>query len=263
MLRVIHLLSPHAAGAERNWSIEEFIFSRRRNRLDGHRGTQLVYIYWNLRMLERAFVHSADMVDTWRASCCTARVGFPHPKLAWEPFSNWGSSSLGSFEGMHGDEIRAHDDADAEGDDEDEEDIAVDDQPVRDWDIPAHEALRPCPPGDQPARSVVTGDRIVCWFQAPFNDWFIGEVIPKVDMRKTMPVRAQFEDGPADLYLDRNLYGVTNGRDWALLQPLAAGPSGVTAVPDLANGADGGEEDDSESGDSVSDDDNDSGADGE
>ena len=49
-----------------------------------------------------------------------------------------------------------------------------------------------------------------------------------------MHVRAEFEDGPADLHLDRALYGVTNGREWALLQPLAADqPSGgrhATAV---------------------------------
>jgi len=51
----------------------------------------------------------------------------------------------------------------------------------------------------------------------PYNDWFIGTVT-KVDKRKLLPVHAVFEDREADLCLDSALYGVSGGREWALLQ---------------------------------------------
>ncbi|KAG8465793.1 hypothetical protein KFE25_005363 [Diacronema lutheri] len=55
LLCIIFSLAPSTAGAERNWSIQDFIVSKRRNRLTDARGTELVAIYWNLRALETAF----------------------------------------------------------------------------------------------------------------------------------------------------------------------------------------------------------------
>ena len=215
LLKVIHLIAPNAAGAERNWSIQDFIFSRRRNRLNGERGTRLVYIYWNLRMLERRLVREGDVVDEWRSACCTSRAGFPHPTIRWTPFSNWGSSMHGSFVGMHGDEMRG----DAAEEEEEEEEEEVDAEPPHDWEVPEHEALQHCPAADPEdmTSGVRVGDRVVAWFTTPYNDWFVGTVT-KVDKRRRLPVHAEFEDGEADLCLDRALYGVSRGREWALLQ---------------------------------------------
>mmetsp|Transcript_18278 Transcript_18278/g.53263 ORF Transcript_18278/g.53263 Transcript_18278/m.53263 type:complete len:101 (+) Transcript_18278:475-777(+) len=52
------------------------------------------------------------------------------------------------------------------------------------------------------------------WMDVP---GFIGTVT-KVDKRRRLPVHAVFDDGEADLCLDRDLYGVSGGREWALLQ---------------------------------------------
>ena len=42
------------ASAERNWSNQDFIVSKRRNRLAPPRAEKLVYIYYNQRSLDRA-----------------------------------------------------------------------------------------------------------------------------------------------------------------------------------------------------------------
>jgi hypothetical protein len=47
-------LPPSAASAERNWSTQDFIVSKRRNRLAPRRAEKLIYIYFNLRSLAQA-----------------------------------------------------------------------------------------------------------------------------------------------------------------------------------------------------------------
>lgn len=50
-LKLLSLLPPSAASAERNWSTQDFIASKRRNRLKARRAEKLIYIYFNLRSL--------------------------------------------------------------------------------------------------------------------------------------------------------------------------------------------------------------------
>jgi hypothetical protein len=52
-LQLLHL-KPSAASAERNWSTQDFIISKRRNRLASRRAEKLVYIYFNQRSLAQA-----------------------------------------------------------------------------------------------------------------------------------------------------------------------------------------------------------------
>uniref|UniRef100_A0A7S2NQZ8 HAT C-terminal dimerisation domain-containing protein n=1 Tax=Haptolina brevifila TaxID=156173 RepID=A0A7S2NQZ8_9EUKA len=47
-------LPPTSASAERNWSTQDFIVSKRRNRLAAARAEKLVYIYFNLRSIKHA-----------------------------------------------------------------------------------------------------------------------------------------------------------------------------------------------------------------
>lgn len=107
VLLIIFSLVPSAAAAERNWSVQDFIFSRRRNRLDGARGTQLVYIYFNTRSLARRVEQNEIRLAEWRerSNSLERNTEFPHhPKRDWAPFSNWEQSARGAFEGMHGDQ---------------------------------------------------------------------------------------------------------------------------------------------------------------
>lgn len=217
VLKTIFSLSPTAAGAERNWSIQDFIFSKRRNRLDGERGTRLVYVYWNLRALEaRKRSDKADL-SKWRADLQTTPRNFPHPTDTWTPFSNWSSSALGNFDGMHGDDrVDVIDDSDDEYDVEQDD---VDETPALDWSKAGTARLRPCPSGDAAAvtGALRPGDKIVVWFGAPYFAWYEGK-ITRLDRRCALPVTALFDDGEAEIALDPGLYGVTGGREWAILE---------------------------------------------
>ena len=234
ILRLIHSLSPSSAGAERNWSIQDFIFSRRRNRLDGRRGTQLVAIYWNLRALARKLGGQCPDVNAWRARCAEPHAGFPHPTRGWLPFSNWTESADDlQFTGMHGDEY-----GDEDAGDEDDEDV-VDDQPASDWTGAGTRIIRPCPGStvDEVNLALQRGPcDIVCWFGAPYNEWYVGKV-DGVDRRRQLPVLATFEDGPAHLLLDPAVYGVHGQREWALLEPLPdqGGPSNASGMQPRGN----------------------------
>ena len=110
---------------------------------------------------------------------------------------------------MHGDGNGIVDDtsSDEEGDEE-----------APDWEEAATTTPRPMPcriPHD-----LRRGDRIVVYFSKPHSAWYVG-VIDKVDNRcKNLPVFATFEDGPSRLCLDADMYGVTGGKQWALLEPI-------------------------------------------
>jgi hypothetical protein len=120
LLCIIFSLAPSSAGAERNWSIQDFIVSKRRNRLTDARGTKLVAIYWNLRTLETAFKaaevgcqRKVGIGHYSRRSRITEHPAFLHlDPDTWEQFTNWRSSVGNEFEGMHGDDNGRVDDDD-------------------------------------------------------------------------------------------------------------------------------------------------------
>jgi hypothetical protein len=226
VLKTVFSFAPTAAGAERNWSVQEFIFSKRRNRLAGERGTDLVFVYWNLRALAAQAAAATTEMLGWRESLQTALPSFPHPTRSWAPFSNWRDSSLGSFDGMHGDEqVGGTDDSEEEEGEEDE----MDDSPAPDWSQAATVQLRPCPTGDSAATvaaSIARGDKVVVCFGAPYSAWYVGTVV-RIDWRYELPVFAVFEDGEAATAGDPALYGVMGGREWALLQPVELAAPGA------------------------------------
>jgi hypothetical protein len=99
----------------------------------------------------------------------------------------------------------------------------MDDSPALDWSEAATARLRPCPAGDTAASvaaSIAQGDKIVVWFGAPYSAWYVGTVV-RIDRRYELPVFAVFEDGEAGIAVNPALYGVTGGREWALLQRTA------------------------------------------
>ena len=171
LLCIIFSLAPSTAGAERNWSIQDFIVSKRRNRLTDARGTELVAIYWNLRALETAFkaaeigrkrkVGKGD--DAWRSRVteCWDRVAdYTSQLLRRVSYSDigvadsyslllypntfpihWRSSIGTEFEGIHGD-----DNGRLDGDD-DALLIGESDEGVIDWQYSEQYSrfVKPCP----------------------------------------------------------------------------------------------------------------------
>lgn len=73
-LKLLSLLPPSAASAERNWSTQDFIVSKRRNRLKARRAEKLIYIYFNLRSLAQAEARrrgpgiTDEALERWHAS---------------------------------------------------------------------------------------------------------------------------------------------------------------------------------------------------
>jgi len=119
------------------------------------------------------------------------------------------------------------------------------DEEAFDWEQAGTMTIRPIPvrvPEDLRA-----GDKIVVYFPKPYSKWFVG-VVKKVDMRcKQLPVFANFDDGESRLSLDPEMYGVTGGKQWALL----AEPDHESAV-DLDSEDDNGGETAGEAGPSNS-----------
>lgn len=219
---IVFSLPPGSSAAERNWSLQDFIFSLRRNRLTGFRGTQLVSIYWNLRALNKSgeFVRRSPPIATdvtlagWRSRALAPKPNFPHPDASWKPNSNWANSDAGNFKGLHGDEsnlVGAGPEDEEVADDDDAEDNIQ----AQEWSGAAAALLRKVP--DNVPDDLKQGDRIVVWFGTPWHDWFVGEIV-RVDLRLSLPVIALFQDGEASLALDPELYGVKSGNQWALLQ---------------------------------------------
>jgi hypothetical protein len=121
-LRVLSC-APSAAGAERNWSTQDYIVSKRRNRLTPQRAEKLVYIYFNSRSLARSEAQrrgpgiTVETLERWHSSFVV------HPDFHWpnqgegKQMFEWDGDDDEDTEfiGMHGDEIAV--------DDEGEEDI--------------------------------------------------------------------------------------------------------------------------------------------
>jgi hypothetical protein len=173
----------------------------------------LVSVYWNLRALDmyesKMRAPPTEALVAWRRRLVAHR-SFPHKKVAWEPTANYGTEELAGdeFVGMHGDELGDSDGDESSADEADEE--------APDWGEAAAHMLRPAParvPAD-----LRQGDKIVVYFAKPYSDWFVG-IVDKVVVRAQLPVYATFTDGESRLRLDANLYGVTGGKQWALLVP--------------------------------------------
>lgn len=221
MLRYLFLLAPHAVACERNWSSQGFIINEHRTRLSTSRSSKLVAIYFNLRSLEQC-----DQSTRARPPAAQpAAEGFPHPNESWQPFSNWGASAHGSFDGMHGDEMDTV--VEGEGDVDDGE-VGDDDDDVSpaaiiDWPEADARAAEILPPQAGPLghAAVASGARLAVWFAGEYCAWYEGVVV-KVDRRRKLPVLGKFSDGEtylgeAYLALTTETYGATGGKQWVLL----------------------------------------------
>jgi hypothetical protein len=169
---------------------------------------------WNIRALDlyeelKQRVEDTPELIAWRQRL-VARADFPHKEVGWEPSANYGTTARAAdrFDGMHGDEMDGLDE-------EEDEDELEEDEVARDWAEAGATTLRPCP--TDVLAELRKGDEIMVYFTAPYSAWFKGTV-DKVDRRcKSLPVFATFADGPARLHLDPDCYGVTRGKQWALL----------------------------------------------
>ena len=72
----------------------------------------------------------------------------------------------------------------------------------------------PCPA--RVPKDLVVGNRVAFWFGPPFDKWCIGK-ITEINKRKTTSdnVKVQFEDGPVNLLVSTETYGVE--KEWVLL----------------------------------------------
>ena len=252
-------LPPSAACAERNWSTQDFIFSKRRNRLASVRGEKLVYIYYNIRSLlpheQRTAGLSAEKLASWLLLLRGSPISrhFPWPtRTDGQHMVMWDTvDDDAEFAGMHGDED--------EDEDEDEkfDESAVDallEQAAFQPYMPDDNAtpgtgidVLECPtnlPGD-----LVEGGQVALWFGPPYNKWFAGKII-QVNRRRTVSenVTAEFvEDGQptwAHFTAARETYGAD--RRWVLLKRISIdlddGPAPLSSpaplsAPDIASGS--------------------------
>lgn len=204
-------LPPSAAAAERNWSTQDFLISKRRNRLAADRANKLISIYFNHRSLgshpERPMGLSEEKLAAWLAEI-TPLASFEHATTAmgkgsWE----WTGEAGESFDGMHGDELEEEQDDNENEDDEEEDEF-------KPFDDDEYEVL-PCPA--RVPHDMKPGDQIAMWFGAPYNEWFIGpitEVHPK--RKKTDNIHAEFEGGLGQMSARSEQYGVDKA--WVLVK---------------------------------------------
>lgn len=216
----VHSFPASAASAERNWSNQGRVISKERSRLSDTRAEQLVYIYHNSRSIQPKSqpVHAPD---DWRAHVPVPPMDFPRITLEWEAGSNWSHSAAEPDVSLFEDGTAAGDsDSDSTG-----SSGAEDTEPALDWEFASVALLRPCPAD---VLGLSKGDRIVVWFPEPYSAWYVGR-FDRTDRRCKLPLRVDFADGPGDLALDPAMYGVTGGREWALLQPASQPPCPLTS----------------------------------
>ena len=237
LLKTLWSLAPTSSAAERHWSAQGCVNSDDRARLSDDRGSKLASIYFNIRALDMHDELKARHVDSeeqaaWRKRL-VARASFPHKEVGWVPHANYGTAEPAGeeFSGMHGDEGDIDDAASSSDDEEGEEEAC-------DWEEAATATIRPLParvPAD-----LRTGDKIVVFFSKPWSKWFVGTV-DKVDMRcKQLPVFATFADGKSRLGLDPEMYGVTGGKQWALIAEAEPSESAMEADSDGDDDAEAG-----------------------
>jgi hypothetical protein len=199
------------------YATQDFIVSARRSRLTAMRASMLVYVYANVRALAATVENDrgSETLAVWQLNAMSHDdcAGFPFPDREWEPNTNWGSSDSGPAEA---DKMFDDDDAD-EAEAKVEQQYDEENEIADDWAGASTQLLRPCP--QEPLREITLGDAIVVWFGGEFNDWYEGRVT-RIQPRSKLPVRAMFADGEASFDVVKSLYGVTGGREWALLQEM-------------------------------------------
>lgn len=159
-----------------------------------------------------------DGSESWRVRIAE-HAHFPHPlPESWLPFSNYSSSRLGNFTGMHGDELRQEEEEEDGEDGEDNEHGQV-----ADWEFASiySKYIKPCP--HPVLAGIKEGDLVLWFFGAPYNAWYLGVVTKVQSGRAALPVHAEFEDGMSRLAPQKEEYGVTGGKEWALLSELPRG----------------------------------------
>ena len=174
-------LPPSSASAERNWSTQDLIISKRRNCLAPARAEKLVYIYFNLRSLRQVDAQkpspgvTAEALQRWH-STLVVHSAFRWPEeqdgsrmFQWDEDAD-SSDEDSEFEGMHGDEMAA-DSSDEEEEKEPSDRALIPFEPD-DHSTPG-EGLRilPCP--SRLPHDLQVGGKLARWFTYPYNAWHV------------------------------------------------------------------------------------------
>ena len=225
-------LPPSAASAERNWSTQDFIISKRRNRLLARRAMKLVYIYYNLRSLARAEAQrrgpgiTDEALERWHTTLI-AHTTFQWPSEAdGKHMYEWESDGDDAeFEGMHGDELADdddEDDVDEEEADRQEEEAAKEPFECDTFATPGegYEVML-CP--SKLPHDLEVGMKMAQWFGPPYNAWYVGKV-SDVNRRRTVSenVSVEFSEEMGEttsvMVADKETYGAD--KLWVLLKPI-------------------------------------------
>ena len=226
-------LPPSAAAAERNWSTQDMIISKRRNRLAAPRAEKLVYIYFNSRSLKPAGKPrlqpgiTDEALLRWHSSLAVhATFQWPTEAQGKHMFAWDDTPPEMDYSGMHGDEML---DVDADSSDDDE---YADADPsgfasvpfsVDEFQTPEDTlAVLPCPA--KLPHDIEVGSRVARWFGHPFHEWHVGTVV-EVNRRRRVSenVTARFvspEEGETHgmFVADADTYGVD--RLWVAVRPV-------------------------------------------
>ena len=227
-------LPPSAASAERNWSTQDFIISKRRNRLAPRRAEKLIYIYFNLRSLAQVETARStpgvteDALLRWHESL-VVRADFRWPTESdGRHMFEWDEDDNGDaeFAGMHGDEMM-----DDESDDElanEEADLQAHEAALFPFEPEDHStpgegfALMPCPA--KLPHDLQIGQEMAQWFGPPFNAWHVGKIV-EINRRRTKSenVLVQFSnptegETQSRMVADPDTYGAN--KLWVLLRPI-------------------------------------------
>ena len=230
LARKVLSLPPSAAAAERNWSTQDFINSKRRNRLAPDRSNKLVYIYFNRRSLARSEQRKGpgvtdEKLASW-AKLLDAHSSFQWPSAAdgARLFAWVGDDDYDDFDGMYGDQM----DDDGELGDDEAADLQAERAAFEPF-VPngfvtlgeGFEVL-PCPA--RLPQDLEVGQKVARWFGSPYNAWYTGK-IEQVNKRKTIQdnVTAEFTDEThgttwGHWVASADTYGAD--RKWVLLKPV-------------------------------------------
>ena len=238
-------LAPSAASAERNWSTQDYIISKRRNSLAPQRAEKLVNIYFNLRSLRKAQAQKCgpgiteEALLRWHASLVV------HPTFRWPTESEgrhtfeWDDDSDDAdteFVGMHGDEMDGGitDSSEDEMEEGGSGGALVPFEPD-DFSTPGEGlTVLPCP--TKLPHDLEVGGKLACWFAYPYNSWFVGKIL-EVNKRRTKSenVLVQFinpDEGETEglLVAEQETYGVD--KLWVVLKTV---PIDVDAESDSSS----------------------------
>ena len=243
LARKLLSLPPSAASAERNWSTQDFIISKRRNRLAPARAEKLVYIYSNLRSLASAEAQrrgpgiTDEALERWSKSF-QVRDDFKWPGHDdGAHMFDWDNDSDESrFDGMHGDEMAGDKDSEVDEEEADRQAELAAFAPFEPKDFQTKSSpgtgfeVQPCPvklPHD-----LEEGGKLARWFGQPYNAWYMG-AIKEVNRRRTKQenVTVEFVDETHGMtwghfLADPKTYGAD--KEWIVLKEIPIEPSLAT-----------------------------------